>query len=354
MPVSTLPEVPRHPALLPGLRRLWRDPAALQLGRAPGRAWVLCGIDEQLRRVLTLLDGTRDVEQVIAEARRVGCSGDRTGQLLEALARRGLLGEGPGGAAGLPPLPLAERDRLAPDVAALALVTAGRPQAVLTRRATARVAVHGAGRVGALLAALLASAGLGGVDVVDDATARPADLLPGGVLPRDLGRRRGEAVRDRLHELAPSVRTGPDATPDLVVLAPVGPLDEPLVRGLARRRVPHLLAEVRSDVGVVGPLVLPGRSCCLSCLDLQRTDRDPDWPALAAQLAHGRPAAEACDVLLAAAVAVQGAMQVVAALDQLERPAALGGTLELIPPDHRWRRRSWTVHPDCACRRHAA
>jgi hypothetical protein len=134
-----------------------------------------------------------------------------------------------------------------------------------------------------------------------------------------------------------------------VVLAPSRPehLEE------ARRRVdpqtPHLLAEVRDTTGVVGPLVLPGRSTCLRCLDLTRTDLDPDWPSLAAQLALPSQVRVACDGPLALAVAAQAAGQVLALVDGTVDPAAVGGTLERALPDWRWRRRTWPVHPDCGC-----
>jgi bacteriocin biosynthesis cyclodehydratase domain-containing protein len=133
--------------------------------------------------------------------------------------------------------------------------------------------------------------------------------------------------------------------PDLVVLAPAAgqPVPEP------PRLVPHLVAEVRGDVGVVGPLVSPGTSACLRCLDLARTDRDPGWPALAVQLAESARGVAPCDGALALAVAAQTALQALAYVEGGSLPAAAGGTLELVLPDWRWRRRSWQLHPDCEC-----
>jgi bacteriocin biosynthesis cyclodehydratase domain-containing protein len=129
-----------------------------------------------------------------------------------------------------------------------------------------------------------------------------------------------------------------------VLLAPAAgdPLPEP-------PRLPHLVAEVREDVGVVGPFVQPGRTACLRCLDLTRTDRDPDWPVVALQLAAGTGGAVACDSALALAVAAQATVQALTLLDGDDLPAAAGGTLELTLPDWRWRRRSWQLHPDCDC-----
>jgi hypothetical protein len=109
------------------------------------------------------------------------------------------------------------------------------------------------------------------------------------------------------------------------------------------------VAEVRGAVGVVGPLVQPGRSACLRCLDLARADRDPGWPALATQLAMPTPGVAPCDAALALAVAAQTALQALTLLDGGALPGAVGGTLELALPDWRWRRRSWQLHPDCDC-----
>ncbi|MEO6205409.1 MAG: cyclodehydratase, partial [Mycobacteriales bacterium] len=98
-----------------------------------------------------------------------------------------------------------------------------------------------------------------------------------------------------------------------------------------------------------GPLVRPGVSACLRCLDLHRSDRDPDWPALAAQLSTDSGDLVACDAGLALMVAAQTVREALTLLDGGVAPASVGGTLELAPGDWRWRRRSWQVHPDCPC-----
>lgn len=337
-----------RPILSPASRRLWRDPATLQLGRAGPGSCVLTGLDPTTRAVLALLDGTRDTAQVERQAAELGCHPARTTALLALLRSAGLLHDAT--ERWPPALAVDERERLAPDVASLGLTTGGAGLPVLRRRQQAQVVVLGAGRVGAPLAGLLAAGGVGAVDVVDDGTARAADLAVGGLRPADLGRRRGEAARDRLRELAPSTRSGPVPRPDLAVLAPRGPVDDADAAALVRAGVPHLLAEVRDAVGVVGPLVLPGSSACLRCQDLSRTDDDPGWPAVAVQLsAAPRRSPAPCDAVLAAAVAAQAALQVLAHLDGAA-PASLGGSLELELPDWRWRRRSWAPHPACSCR----
>lgn len=137
--------------------------------------------------------------------------------------------------------------------------------------------------------------------------------------------------------------------PDLVILAPVAPLDGVLVNELTALGIPHLLASAFEGHGTVGPLVLPGKTACLHCLDLTRRDRDPMWPIVTARLGGYPPGEIACDVTLAALVAAAVAGHALAYLDGRES-AVTNGTMD-VTPDWRWKRRSWTIHPQCRCMR---
>jgi bacteriocin biosynthesis cyclodehydratase domain-containing protein len=243
--------------------------------------------------------------------------------------------------------------RLGPDLAALSLVPAPRsPLEVIRGRRAATVVVHGAGRVGVSLAALLAAAGVGRVHVADRGPVRPGDVAPAGAAAADIDRSRSGAAAEALRRAAPEVQTAapaPGRRPDLVVLASTEPVDTMLRTALAGGRVPHLVAGVREITAVVGPLVLPGRTGCLHCGDLHRADRDPAWPVVAAQLVGiRRRREEPCDVALATLAASLAAVQALAHLDG--RPAAAtGASLELSLTDWRLRRRTWPAHPRCDC-----
>lgn len=318
-----------RPVLAPALPRLWRDPDVLQLGRTPADA-VLLRVD---RALVPLLDGTRTTAQLLIDS-------PGSAQALAELEQAGLVLDADDLA--LPGVARDERDRLAPDLASLSLVHGRSASKALLGRRGARVVVHGAGRVGGPLAAQLAAAGVGTVDVRDGARARPGDTAVGGLTADDVGRTRGEAVTARLRS------AGSTRAPQLVVLADdAGPESADALRASG---TPHLVARVDERTGTVGPLVLPGRSSCLRCLELTRTALDPAWPVLSAQLETPRRAPRACDGVLAAAVASQAALQV---LELLEGgvPASVGGTLELTLPGWRWQRRSWPRHPGCSCSR---
>ncbi|RIQ26072.1 hypothetical protein DY240_10950, partial [Jiangella rhizosphaerae] len=141
---------------------------------------------------------------------------------------------------------------------------------------------------------------------------------------------------------------GHPAEPSLAVLAPVGATGREEAADLVRHGIPHLFAQVVEVTGVVGPLVLPGRSSCLRCHDLHRTTRDPHWPLVLDQALRRPPPEPACDGALAAVVAGLAATQVLAHLDGFV-PAAVDGTIEVTLPAALPRRRSWTRHPRCGC-----
>ena len=334
-----------RPVLAPAARRLWRGSSTLQLSLSPQHGVLVEGLEPSARMVLPLLDGVRTRDQVLVDARAAGCTDPEP--VLDALDATGLLVDAD--VLQVPSPDREERHRLGPDLAALALHRGSGAAAALLARREARVVVHGAGRVGGPLAALLAEAGVGTVDLRDDGEARWEDTAVGGIRPHDVGRSRGPVLAHRLRS------AGADVPPALVVLTEDVP--DQLARVLVRAGVPHLVARTDALLGTVGPLVLPGESPCLRCLSLVRGAVDPDWPLLLGAEEPGLRTVEAGHGVLAAAVASQAALQ---ALELLEggAPGSVGGTLELTLPGWRWRRRTWPAHPGCDCdaapRAHAA
>jgi hypothetical protein len=267
-------------------------------------------------------------------------------QVLEGLRSVGLL------------VDLDAADLLAADAGpAAAARTASELPAALARpggwgaRRQAVVVVEGATRVGAPLAAMLAASGIGRVSVRDPGLTAAGDAVVGGLSAADEGRPRSLAAADAVRRANPLTDLRPlssDVTADLVVLARPWAASDPLVAGIHRSGVPHLVATVRGQTGVVGPLVIPGVTSCLHCADLHRRDLDPRWPRLAAQLAAGDspPSGATITCLLTAATA---ALQVLAYLDGSAAPGVLGATIELRPPQLTPRVRRWPPHAACGC-----
>jgi bacteriocin biosynthesis cyclodehydratase domain-containing protein len=350
-PAPSTPALPVRPVLKP-LRRLWRDADVLQLGVEPRHAVVLAGVGAPELRLLDLLDGTRATDDVVAEAAAIGLDPGRARDLVTTLHDAGLLDEqSPAGGPGEH-----ERQRLQPDRMSLA-VRHRRPGAadrILRRRREASVQVHGAGRVGAAVATLVAAAGVGQVGCVDDGRVRLADLSPAGIPAPSAGSRAAATARRLRHAGAvpvpgPRAKSAPPAW-TVTVVAPVGTMPTPQTLAAVRDRA-HLLVVVRESTATVGPFVLPGHSACIRCLELTRGERDSGWPTLAAQLAWAPRAVDACDVTLATLTAAVASMHVLGWIDHdgAEPPPSVGGLVEFDLVTGRLRRRTVRPHPACGC-----
>ncbi|WP_433801992.1 ThiF family adenylyltransferase [Actinomycetospora sp. CA-084318] len=274
----------------------WHDATTARFGDDPVRQ--LDGVDPPLRALLDRLAAPEAGTSPLAEAVARGARPEDATALLADLAAAGLL-------------------RADPSV---------RPR-------TAYVRVHGAGRLGVAIATVLAGAGVGRVAVRAGGLVRPGDLGT-GLEPGDVGHPVVLAVAAAVARADPAVAVAEPSRrrPDLVVLTGAA-VDDPLVTGrLHARHQPHLAAAAGDAVGVVGPLVLPGRTSCLRCAAHQRSSSAPAAP-----------------VTVPGAVTVAGlvAGHVLAFLEG--RPALLGAADEIDAAAGSMTRRPRPVHPGCPC-----
>jgi bacteriocin biosynthesis cyclodehydratase domain-containing protein len=319
--------LPRLLRLPPHRSLLRRGPTSRQFGLDPRTALAVDDLSPPLARMLDELVAPVDRVDLVARAVRRGADAATAEELLHRL------------------------------VAVGALVDAAGVERVAQRRREASVAVAGDGPLAVGVAAGLALAGVGAVHVIDATTGsvRARDLGT-GLLDADRGRLRADALVDVVRRVAPGARAGPAparAVPDLCVLADVAAPDPARVAELHLARVTHLVVRLRDGVGVVGPLVLPGRSACLGCVELHRCARDPGWPAVAAALlgveGSGEPGTGAATAAMAVAQVLVALDAAAAAPTSSPVPAALGATLELDLAAGALLRRRWAGHPDCTC-----
>lgn len=215
------------------------------------------------------------------------------------------------------------------------------------------VRVVGAGVLGRAVAAQLRAAGVP-LELCDD-TPADEDLYPHA----PLGATRAQALAAEFAR--PDGPPGDDGLPTALRSAPAPRRDSPdaltvlacdtwepdrvVTDALLREDRPHLLVRPFADGVVVGPLVVPGRSACVNCLDAARTATDPGWPALLALLTR-RPARPPADlVTLAAVLAVTQAC----GWREGRRAELVGATVTVLPPDRRLRIQRWPRHPACGC-----
>ncbi|MEW1694646.1 ThiF family adenylyltransferase [Streptomyces sp. NPDC091278] len=220
-----------HPMVKPALRRAWRGLRRVQFGVTPAHAVVLDPVAPETAAVLGLLDGTRGVELLRAEARARGLPDGHLDALLGRLRSAGLLADAahgrpgrPGPAAGPGDTAL---DPLRADLASLSVVhpEPGRAVRVLAARRALRVQVRGAGRVGTTVAALLSAAGVGTVEVLDSGRVEPWETSPGGLPDESVGERRATAARRSVGRWRrrPGLRGGPGGRAGRDGPGPAGP-----------------------------------------------------------------------------------------------------------------------------------
>lgn len=354
-----------YPRVKPALARAWRDLLTVQCGVTPAHAVALGPVDTATASLIDRIDGTRGMELLREEAGRIGLPRGRADELVRRLAGAGLLDDATAGGPGAQAVRKRPEtlERLGPDLASLSLVhrePGGELRAVAARRAI-RVQVRGSGRVGGVIAAVLAGAGVGRVEVLDGGRVQPGDVAPGGLGPASVGRLRAEAAAAVVREAAPGrpPRAGEGGGPEpglaLVVVAPRDGLqawapDPEAAADWVAAGIPHLYAGVLEGTGVVGPLVLPGAAACAGCMERERVGRDPAWPRMLVQWrsAHRRRAVAACDLGLATAVAGLAAAHALSFLDG-RLPASTAARWEVALPGLHWERSEVLPHPDCPC-----
>lgn len=336
---------------------MWRDPRTVQLGTDPSRATVLEFREPSSAHVLDLIDGTRSEDELLDHAvARLGIDAPGVLEILATLRAAGLLID----AEHLLPAGLSKpaRERLLVEASALLsdLVPAARyhrgtashpspteptgpgrpakkarcPAEALRRRAATHVLVTGCETLVSPVAIALATAGVGHVAPTVDGRHQPSDLIAA------------------ITAAAPETTVSPLKTGTASVIVRVGTraLSAPAARG---RRAATLDVAIRDGVVFVGPMVLPTGSPCGRCLDLHRRDRDPAWPILAAQLATQPSGADHCTLTTALTGAALAVEEVLRLIDgRVWRTA--GAMIEVRGPADS-RRRSWTTHPRCDCRR---
>jgi hypothetical protein len=317
---------------------------------------ILRGLDERDATFVLGLDGRHDLAGVLRQASVLGMTASRAEQLLDLLDSADCLADGTTDSHVLAELDLSDRERLGPDVATLALLPPSHDLGLtaFSLRSKSHVEVHGAGRVGAAVVSLLAASGVGAISSNDDAAVRPGDVSPLGPSRASVGRPRSDAALASATAACSGVTTESVQAPDVVVLAGPPIVDPALSDDLMSRAIPHLPVSLVETTATVGPLLVPGAGPCLRCIDLHRTDRDPDWPLVAAQLGSGCGAPiEACDVVLAVAAASLAVLEVLAWLERSVSPQrwqrTVGRAHVLRLPGGNPRPRTYSAHPRCGC-----
>ncbi|MEO9323473.1 hypothetical protein ABFT23_08290 [Nocardioides sp. C4-1] len=175
-------------------------------------------------------------------------------------------------------------------------------------------------------------------------TTRPARSVAGTAALLDRGLGLGHLAR--LLGRSGVVVTTDGAAADVTVVAAHGPVPRRLLDDWVRDGHPHLVLAGAGPAGSLrlGPLVQPGLTACLRCVDAAESSADPRRPLAIEQLAE-LPTAP-----LDPAVVTVGsgwAAREVTAFLRGERPVTWSASIDLdepVPAVRQWRR-----HPHCGC-----
>jgi hypothetical protein len=315
--------VSTQPRLQPHRRPLRRLSGGLQFGLEPGGV-VLDGLSPAEMAFIESLDGTSSRAALVASGVVLGIDPDRALALLDLLERLGVLVGAPArlDCAGAPP---GSSDLMRPDADALAAAyTRGDGYAVLARRRERFAVVDGHGPLARAVAGLLRRAGVGRVWS-------------------------GRYAADAASQAGPPLAEGP-ARPDIVLLVAAGAVEAGRGEPWRRAGIAHLPVVLSAETALVGPVVRPGRSACLLCMDLTRAQLDPAWPSLLAQVmpagvAYAAPVEG--ETTLASLAASAAAMMALARLDGQD--PSLGVSVEARLPSPATVQRHWPAHPRCSC-----
>ncbi|EMY33528.1 NAD/FAD binding protein, UBA/THIF-type [Arthrobacter crystallopoietes BAB-32] len=339
----------------PGLRLVERVDS-VQIGYG-SRGVVIGGMDGADRKFLHLLRRGLPEGELEAAAEECGISAER-GRALLAMLKPVLVVPPPAGLTGL------RADRLAPDAAYWSAVYGSDTAELLSQRASAAVHLIGLGRTGGAIACGLAAAGVGTLLLEDMAAVGPADVGSGAYRLADVGLNRAQAARKMIAHIDPtaSAHIMPDTTApgtaakrprflDLVVYTDRDVPSPDAALALAEGGNPHLAVLLRESDALVGPLVVPGETACLDCVDRHQAQKDRDWNEISGLLRQsdsaGLPAVD--EVAQSIAAAGIATLQALLFLDGRNRPAAWSAVLQLRSADGTVGRHEYEPHSACVC-----
>lgn len=337
----------------PNQQALWRTPFEMQIGTGQNPVVLNRLSPAQERLIAALYRGIAD-QQLPIISNQLGLTKSETDEVLDQVG----------------PLLLAEKPKakheLSPEFIAGAfseiirasLLHSVDGEAVLIGRTERSVHLEDLSKSSLVIAQGLAAAGLGHLISHDEAKVGSMDLGPTGYPSQLLGQPRVDALRTLL-AASPNkalVSTGKKLTEkqlqkiDCAVLVAHQAMEPRRYAPWLARDVPHIAVTFDAEFASVSPMILPGQTACLFCLENMRADQNSNWPVLASQLiASQKKFDDAASQIFTAGVVIQKILtrlDKVAGFEVLEENLTgfqlnlkTGAITQLL----------WPKHPACNC-----
>jgi len=296
----------------PNQQPLWRNPFEMQLGTGPDSVALGKLSSAQERLIAALYRGVAD-QQFDIVSQQLGLSKLEADSVIQQVS----------------PMLLSEsKHKPKPKVSLTQEFVAGAfaeiiraslllgvdGETVLLSRAERTVHLETLSRTGLLIAQGLAAAGVGNLISHDELKVDSASLGPTGYPSQLQGQPRVDALRSML-AASPNnsrVTTGKKMTEkqmqkiDCAVLIVNQVIEPKRYSTWLNRDVPHISVSFDPQEVSISPMILPGQTACLYCLEIQRTSKDPQWPVIASQLISStKKFDDAASQLFAAGIVIQ-------------------------------------------------
>ena len=339
----------------PNQQPLWRTPFQMQLGAGSNSVVLKELSTAQERLIAALYNGIAD-RQLPLISKQLGLSSEQTTEVVSAV-----------GSLLLVERPDQQKNRKLDDsfvssafaeIIRASLLHSTDGESVLLSRSERTVHIEELGQAGLSVALGLAAAGIGNLISHDENKVEKRDLGPTSYPSQLLGRPRLDALRSLL-AASPNqalVSTGKKLSDaklqkiDCAVLISQQVTEPKRYSGWVNRDIPHVLITFETDNVTVSPMIIPGQTSCLFCLEKMRTEKDEKWPVIATQLiSSSKSFDDSASAYFAAGVVIQ---KILARLDrvsgfELAQENLIGFNLEL--KSGLVTQLTWPRHPDCGC-----
>ncbi|MEN9752535.1 MAG: hypothetical protein RL670_226 [Actinomycetota bacterium] len=311
----------------------WRSVTQLQVGWGSSKV-VLNDIDSPTERLIASLTLGIPDNQLETLMRQLKLTDVDAKQLLESLAPLLLTADM------AQPSELELRDG---ELVRTTLVNQSDGYAKLADRASRRVWINHLNAAGAAIATGLAQARFTKLSTPDSAAVDQADSGTFWSVVQGVPRVSALNYQLRQSNIPAEVTLASLETAELAIFVEQLCLLPSQYAPLMNRGVPHLAVVFDPEGVTISPLIVPGKTACLYCLELHRIAIDPDWPVIASQLVSNQTN---FDDIAARAIAAAKTISVLTAwvdrglVSNGLRWDAATGAIEIVTA---------TPHPDCDC-----
>lgn len=268
------------------IKRLWPfyhvsvSAERIELGVTESRRVIVAPPSPAIVGILNRLTGSYSVQTIATE---VGCATDEVREVLSALEAAGALQAS-----------WTDDERFARHLLFYSLFVDDASE-VQSKLAAGSVLLIGLGGLGCVIATQLVMAGVGAITLLDGDAVEESNLTRQFLFATsDIGRQKAEVGAERLRGLNPKTKVtsrplGFSIPPteseveavrsaDLVILTADMPVELASVLNAlcVDKGVSWIQAGYAETIGVVGPLVVPGVSACLRCVELAH-EGEPAW-----------------------------------------------------------------------------